>query len=180
MNASLLYPLTGNQGVIYGDTMSIPIVLGIKPIADNIIDTLSFEAMLGDSASTVITLTDLVVNSNSSAKVQIVPGVFSLLGVCYQGGARLIIPKGKVQILAVLPNPAEDNIEVDFETIEAGTTRLYLTNVLGEEVREFSNGELPTGVHAMSFSVSGIMIGNYFLVMQTPSQRLVSGLIISK
>ena len=58
-------------------------------------------------------------------------GNFKLLGVCKEGGDRLLNPQGHVALSVIKPNPANNNIEIEYELRETTKTCLYIINLTG-------------------------------------------------
>jgi photosystem II stability/assembly factor-like uncharacterized protein len=179
-NSSLLYPLDDQKGSIIRGKRVLELDLDTNYIYENIIKVLKFEAMLGDSVGSVLTLTNIIVNGASELKTFVKNGLFSLLGVCYDGGARLITSSGNDIIKSIMPNPAEDKINVEFTTTENSKTNFYLLNTLGIIERNLFNNELPAGTHILTFSINGLSIGDHYLIMETPTSKSLYKLIISR
>jgi hypothetical protein len=79
--------------------------------------------------------------------------------------------------LILSPNPADNSCKIQIEGIEAGSIRLYLVNALGENVKNIYEGEL-SGSNIIYTDLSGLPAGVYFMVLQTPSERISDRLII--
>lgn len=65
--------------------------------------------------------------------------------------------------ISVYPNPANDYIQVGFESTTSGNITLSISNVLGENVAVFTNTLNNTGYNNISMDVSGLQSGIYFL-----------------
>ena len=179
LDASVLFPLDIPQGVITNGKRFIPIDIDTNYITGNIIRSIRFRAMLGDAISSQMTFQNVKIN-DTDANVKVKPGVFTFNDICREGGARLIAGSGTASFISVTPNPASDQVKVSFQTIESGITKFYLVNNLGIKIKEFLKKELSNGQHDESFSVQGIPIGTYYLVMETQSQKLETWLIINR
>ena len=101
---------------------------------------------------------------------EIYDGYFKLLGICHEGGARLLNPGTKAGIMNISPNPAENDLEISFALIEKGYTKAILYNTLGQNVRELFS-EVITGkdTKRVNVDISDIGKGVYFIVLKTPT-----------
>jgi 2-polyprenyl-3-methyl-5-hydroxy-6-metoxy-1,4-benzoquinol methylase len=102
------------------------------------------------------------------------------LGVCQEGGKRLINPNGKIAISSVKPNPAEDNIEVELELIEKSGYILSIINTNGQTVREIIKSNIITGLTYEKIDISDLASGVYNLILQTESERISKLFLILK
>jgi hypothetical protein len=98
-------------------------------------------------------------------------GTFTLLGICEEGGQRLINPNGEIS-LEVMPNPTGDEIKVLLNLIEEGPTELVITNSSGEEVhrQQVSTSQLQN--QEIKIDLSDKEQGAYFISLQTPTTKI--------
>ncbi len=96
-------------------------------------------------------------------------GRFKLLGICPKGGDRLLNPAGKVGMIIIIPNPANESVEIKFDLIEKGPTKLTLTNLLGESIDILYENNGNTGQQAISYNINGLSSGTYYIILQTPT-----------
>jgi hypothetical protein len=59
------------------------------------------------------------------------------------------------------PNPFNPETSIRFNLPEDGKVKLAVFNILGEQVAELINGEIPQGAHEISFSGSSLASGVY-------------------
>lgn len=139
---------------------------------DSVLARLRFFAGLAfDTVSTLVI--DTVIPLGGVAEVVTTPGLFTLDGVCREGGVRLLNPEGMIALMPVRPNPAEGSTQVDIETVETGRTRLLLVNTQGQTVKTLLDGEVPPGVQTLDIDVRDLAGGMYFLLLQTPTATLI-------
>jgi WD40 repeat protein len=129
-------------------------------------------AGLANADSTEIVLEDFAwLNPDGtelSRDVELQNGSLKLLGICYEGGARLINPNGTVALSVLRPNPvARGTTEVELETTEKGRTLLDLHDVNGRVVKTFINAELSPERRIVRLDCSDVPDGAYFLRLQT-------------
>ncbi len=130
---------------------------------------------LANADSTEIILEDFVwLNPDGtelSRDVELQNGSLKLLGICYDGGARLINPNGTVALSMVHPNPVvRGTTDVELETIENGRTLLDLHDVHGRVVKTFINAELSPERRIVRLDCSDVPNGAYFLRLQTATE----------
>ena len=131
-----------------------------------------FIATLGDDTATIIKI-EKAIPRVRLGKVDVTTrdGSFALKGICYAGGAaRLYKPSGRAMLMAIHPNPAEDEAEIEYETSETGVTSLRVFNALGMEVAAPASGEMEAGFHIANVRTADFGAGTYFLVMTTPTE----------
>jgi hypothetical protein len=76
-------------------------------------------------------------------------------------------------LLAPRPNPTNGPTEIIYETIEPGITRLMMVNMLGQQMVTLIDAEVQPGRYSLRFDPEGVASGAYFLVLETPTGRLV-------
>ena len=131
---------------------------------------------LGNEEDCPLVLKDIV-PIGGPAVIQSEDGVFKLLGICREGGTRLFLPTGKVEILAIIPNPASDNLEIKINLIEKGNTMLSIINSNGFKVKEIDmTGE--NGLTSVNLDVREFGNGIYFIQLQTPTVLINQKLMI--
>jgi hypothetical protein len=131
---------------------------------------------LGNEEICPLILENMVPNGGP-ANIQGQDGSFKLLGICREGGTRLFLPTGKVEILAIIPNPVSENVEINVNLIEKGKTTLSVINPSGQKVIEF---DMTGGIGLKSVNVDVREFGNgmYFVQLQTPTVLLNRKLMI--
>jgi len=140
-------------------------------------------AGLGKVEETTIDIVDFKLTDDSGNKVDFdikaTPGLFKLLGICREGGTRLINPTGKAEILSIIPNPASDDIEININLIEEGASLLSVYNSNGIKIKEINiTGE--TGLRLINLNAKEFSNGLYFIQLQTPTVLENKKLIIVK
>ena len=179
-NSTLLLPLDIATKKI--DVTTSKIILDSLLLKNAVGDTLTkvrFKVGLGNSDFCDLTLSN-VETLGGSADISIQNGKFMLLGVCPEGGKRLINPNGKIQITSVKPNPAEDKIEVEVELLELSGYKLSIMNSNGQSVREISCTNNNFGTNSINIDISNLSSGVYSLILQTESERITKMFLILK
>lgn len=142
------------------------------PVNNKSGDTLKeipFFVALGNSTHCPITLSN-VETHGGYADITLVSGWFKLLGVCFEGGARLVNPNSKSGILNFYPNPSENLLEINISLTEVGLTRLIPFNSLGEKVTiSFEQIILRPTTISTKFNTIDLAPGQYILQLATPS-----------
>lgn len=180
-NPTLLYPKTLPIEII--DDNRAKVKIKELPVNKNIGEALiqiPFTAGLGNAEECDIILTNAKTNGGQAA-INLINGKFTLLGVCREGGARLINPNTKAAIVSVSPNPTDGKVEIEISVIEAGKTELAIYNTLGEKVAIIYESESPQrGASTFTLNTNEIGAGQYLLRLTTPTFVESKILIIMK
>jgi hypothetical protein len=132
-NPSLLYPLGFSSKIISSKEAVFNVEgMSLIPDEDDIIGYISFSVGLGNSDHCYITPYNALANEDT-LDIGYVSGRFNLLGICEEGGKRLINPLSGSGIMLVKPNPVHSTIEIDLKLSESGFTEIALYNTLGEK-----------------------------------------------
>jgi hypothetical protein len=140
-------------------------------------------ACLGNVEETTIDIMDFKLTDDSGNKVdydfEFESGKFTLLGICEEGGTRLLNPYSKAGITSISPNPAENLINIELSLSEFGETELSLYNILGEKVSTiFSERVSQKSIIEVNSDISKIGSGQYLLILRTPTYTEAKQLII--
>ncbi len=170
-NPTLLWPIDLPFKRISNDLATI--TLEQIPISSDVNEPLiyiDFLVGLGNSDGCDLILSNAeAVDGN--ADISTINGRFTLLGICEEGGKRLINPYSEAGIISIKPNPVESEIEIEFTTSEKGFTEIALYNILGEKVRPiFSDHINETGKKTISQSTDDMSPGYYLLVFRSKTK----------
>jgi len=184
LDASMLTPTDPTmRGKFSGGTQTITMT-GLWDGKTNILGTLPVTVALGTSMSSPLVVSSFTWLDQKGAPVPLdysdSNGTFTLQGVCAQGGNRLFNPSVPITLSQSRPNPAHTSAQIDFSTAEQGTTKLFVTDVLGRTIMTLVESELSTGPHTATLNTEHLADGVYYYILQTPSQRLVKAMEISK
>ena len=172
--ASLLVPIGGTpEGSIDGEERVIPLDdLPLQADADGVLARYDFMAVLGDAETTPLTLSQSAA-VGASFSVFESPGFFRLTDICREGGDRLFDAQGVLRLAPNRPNPFNASTQIEYETIEAGFTELYVTDLLGRRLATLHAGSLPPGTHVAVFDAAEFPSASYLVVLRTVSQTRV-------
>ncbi|MEI6091168.1 MAG: choice-of-anchor D domain-containing protein [bacterium] len=154
VNDSIYLKIKGTIGTSL-ELAQIPVIAGLGFVEETTIDIVDFK--FTDKLGTKI---DFDIETQS--------GTFKLLGICGEGGTRLINPTGKVEILQIIPNPASDDIEINVNLIEDVATSLSVFNSNGIKLKDF-NMAGKTGLQTINLDIREFDNGLYFIKLQTPT-----------
>ncbi|MCO5251697.1 MAG: choice-of-anchor D domain-containing protein [Candidatus Kapabacteria bacterium] len=169
-NPTLLYPQDLNMEIINNNLAKILIKdLPANKSAGEVLGEVAFIVGLGNSETCDITLINPISNGGD-ADISLQSGHFRLLGVCYEGGTRLLNPYSKAGILSIAPNPADDNLDIVVSLIESGMTELSIYNTMGEKISTvFSTSSPPSGIQYYNLDTKLLSTGQYYLQLRTPT-----------
>jgi hypothetical protein len=178
-NRTAFVPLTQDPPVFDGDdrllTVSVPLVTNPQDVALSI----PCVATLGK-----VEYTDIVTENtealNGELDITEVPGHLTLLGICREGGTRLIEATAPVQIQQNVPNPFNPVTEITFSVIEQAYTELLVFDRLGREVAVLHRGPLAPGTYRVQFDGSGLPSGVYVSVLRTPTYTASRKMLLVK
>jgi hypothetical protein len=175
-NNTMLVPTGATpQGVMQGNDLIVTLN-GTNPLplgtTSGTLATLNFLATLGNDTCTDVSI-DEFVWTDGKVSVTRQNGQFCLTGICRAGGTyRLIDPNAKLSLSLSHPNPATSTTSVDYDLDEQGETDLFVTDILGREVKHIVAGVQLPGHYTASFDLKGLAQGSYIYVLKTPSAKL--------
>ena len=164
-NDSTYLTIKGKFGTS-NEIAQIPVVIGLGSVEETAIDIVNF--VLKDDAGNIV---DYDFESES--------GTFNILGICPEGGNRLINPDGEEVVLKIAPNPSDGKLSVEMNLIEKGSTSLTIYDNIGNSVFE-KNFESFRGKLELNIETSKFSTGLYFVSLKTPTIRKMEELIILK
>ncbi len=169
-NPTLLYPMDKTFEIIDDKLAKILIKdLPVNKQAGEVLSEIPFKVGLGNADGCELTLSNAKTNGGQ-ADITLINGWFKLLGICNEGGARLINPNAKAGIITIAPNPANNNIEIELSITEHGLSELLLFNTMGELVKVILRSESPLqGIHTLQVNTNELSTGQYFLQYRTPT-----------
>ncbi len=138
---------------------------------------LEFLAMLGDAATTPLLLEHFEWVA-SSVPATTGNGTFSVLGLCTQGGTRLIDATGATALKSIRPNPASGRVEITSHVAEQGLMRLVLVDRLGRQVCVIAHAERVPGTYVDQLETRSLPAGVYVCVLGSATTRATAPLVI--
>lgn len=180
-NPTLLYPIGYDIERIDDKTAKIRIEdIPADAQAGEVLKTIKFIVGLGNAESCDLILSDAE-TMGGDADISLINGKFNLLGVCYEGGARILNPSSESGIISITPNPAEEVISLQLKLIEKGYTDMGIYNTMGNKESTILSEKIDiTGDRTININVSGYSSGLYFIVLVTPSHRFTQEIMILK
>ncbi len=176
-NPTLLAPLDYPATIIDDRNARINMVI-LKPLETGQIAKIKFKAGLGNAESCPVVISDAR-SLGYGASVITQNGSFTLLGICRDGGTRLVNPTGTAGIVSISPNPSDIDLKVSLNLIEKGFTTLTVYNSTGISCSQFRfTGE--SGMHSLNIDITGLSSGIYYIHLQTPTVSDIRPFIIVK
>lgn len=140
----------------------------------------AFMVALGDAEETPLTLELFEWRDGTFVATTTANGVFRLRNVCREGDTRLLLATGPAGLKPTRPNPASDNVEVEYRVIETGRAQLYVVDMLGRRVATLLDGPAVPGSYTIAFDAARLAAGVYFCVLTTGVDRFMQGLRIAR
>lgn len=178
-NATLLEPTDKSNYTRTNDTGWVK-VSGSVQSSTGILAEVEFLAKLGNNETTPVSIESFVFTETSLVRIARKDGIFSLDGVCREGGQVRLTKSVKATALAMFPNPVVHNATIEANLTERGTTEIYLMDLRGVKVDTFYQGEAVPGVVQLRVNASDIPSGGYFLMMRTPNELFSQQVIVEK
>lgn len=177
-NPSILYP-KGYSVTAVNDTLATITVNNLLVNNPSGISEIRipFVVMLGNADSCTLGI-EQVIPQGGTASINTFNGVFTLLGICREGGTRFVLGNSLPYLVKVMPNPSDGNVEIDVTVIEKGTStmRIFGSNgSLMEEHRFTTLGNKKVAIDSRAYSD-----GLYFITLQTPTTFDTAKLLIVK
>lgn len=140
----------------------------------NTMITLPVIVGLGSVEETSIEISDFTFYDASGNKIEYDVeyryGNFKLLGICPEGGKRLLNPSSQTSLMNISPNPAESKIDLEFSLTENGYTEIAVYNVIGEKVKVIFGEDVNNyNIRQISADISEISTGQYIIIFKTPT-----------
>ncbi|MFN8366943.1 MAG: choice-of-anchor D domain-containing protein [Candidatus Kapaibacterium sp.] len=139
-------------------------------------------ATLGNTDYAEIELSKFIWQDTTvTTEVQVKNGSIRITGVCEEGSVRLVMPSGSKQTLSSRPNPAKDEVKVEYGLREPMIVSLEIVNIAGQVVDSpIQLQQTSMGLHNITLDISRLASGVYQLRLTTPNGVLSSRMDILK
>ena len=98
-------------------------------------------------------------------------GLFRMAGISAPRAAENASIPEKYNLHAAYPNPFNPTTTIRFDLPEAANVRIVIYNVLGQQVTELVNADLPAGSHQRIWNASRFSSGIYLMRMEALNLR---------
>ncbi|MFN8361153.1 MAG: choice-of-anchor D domain-containing protein [Candidatus Kapaibacterium sp.] len=181
-NSSILF-IENLSTVCTGTTDSCALELtGVyDPTTDELISIPCVTTLGNTDYSPIIIDTFFWKNSAIVTEVATQNGSITLNGVCEDGGVRLFIPAKTSTSLSTRPNPAQDNLQIQYGLREPLTVTLELLTMTGQVVQTIlTNQTQVAGQYTLTSDLSVLGNGVYLLRMRTNKVMLTTRVDVVK
>jgi len=178
-NPSLLSP-RGHTINFINDTLATISIkdVPVSSIGNGKIITLTCDIGLGNKEQCELSLLNVKENTGT-VPLTIKNGTFKLLGICYEGGARLVSTSKNTSLMSINPNPSDGMINVSINMLEKGKHTVRILDSRGFLIDE-SVHDLQQGPMNLQYDSLEFITGMYFIQLQTPTQSIIERFIIQK
>jgi len=178
-NPTLLYPLDYQMNRVDEKTAFIRLEnISLNKLVGESLADIRFRVALGNAENCELKV-DNFEYSSPFIEASVENGIFTLLGICYEGGTRLLNPNAVAGIANISPNPADNSVNVTLSLSEVGETELCVYNILGEKVKSLMLEDIrTTGEREIIGNLSDLGNGSYYIVLITPSYITKENLMI--
>ncbi|PKL77746.1 MAG: hypothetical protein CVV25_13740, partial [Ignavibacteriae bacterium HGW-Ignavibacteriae-4] len=171
-NSTLLAPIDKSMLVTTEDNKSYIKINGILSGVSQIA-AIPMKVGLGtaDRSGLVITEFQLYNANGDSVDYDIEPrvGEFNVLGICEEGGKRLLNPNGEEVAMQVIPENQFGNARVSLTLIETGQTELVIYDQIGNKIETIYSGTPSAGSQEINLDLSNYANGRYYIRLTTPT-----------
>lgn len=181
-NSTILAP-RGNfeLDTIVGNWRTLKLNLPKDADTNGVLTYLEFDVGLGNDTVSPLILEHFAPIGRAKVNVKESSAKFKLNGVCLQGkDPRLVDLSGRLELLQNVPNPIVGNSIIDYELIEDGHTKLYITDITSRTVLVIEDSNMKKGKHTANINAEEFSSGKYFYILETPSRRLTKSFEITK
>lgn len=178
-NATLLEPVDKRNYRRTNDTGWVQIQGSVTDSA-GILAQVEFLAKLGNNEDTPVSIESFAFLESSLVRITTKDGIFSLDGVCREGGEIRLIKSIKATALAIFPNPIQHQATIQAHLTERGMTEVYMLDLSGRTVAQVYYQEAAPGSLQLRLDATDIPNGSYFLMMRTPNELFSQRVIIEK
>jgi WD40 repeat protein len=176
-NNTLLLPVGFKATVVDAENSISSIHFENIPAITGEIARVRCRVALGNAPSCRLFLTN-VVPIGGPSYVQTREGVFTLLGLCEEGGSRLLNPTGRTGVVALTVQ--NERIELELDRAEAGTAQLSITNQIGQTVYSATLPHSEVTSSFESISTTNFSSGVYFVTFSTATTNQTIPVMIVK
>ena len=138
-----------------------------------------FMAMLSDTNSTAITMSDLKLNGGNSDYHDCILSAdsantnFSLIFMCGDSTLYHYLRTKKIlEIISIRPNPAQDELQIDLQSAVKQDANIEIRNALGAKVYSAVKN-LASGLNSIHLDTKGLAAGMYLVRVGGVGQSLV-------
>jgi WD40 repeat protein len=156
--------------------INLPKTFGI----DSILKDLTFKVGFGNDTISPLKLEYGIPIGLSKLHIFDSSAVFSVTGLCNDGGVRLFDPNGKIFLQSTNPSPAIGQTTINFGVLASGQTELYITDMVGKKVKSLINEFLTPGSYEISFNAGELFPGIYTYILKSSSKILTKQMQIIK
>jgi len=178
-NRTLLHPVGGTPAGTISGGERVLWLTGTTDGSDTLL-LLRFQALLGDEPVTSLTIDMIDLPAPCPPLIQATDGRVAIAGCAAGPGSRLVGAAGAPKLVIRSLGQGEGGIEIGYELIEDGFTRLVLVDALGRIVATLAEGAIDPGSHTVWYDAAGLPSGTYFLQLRTPTRTITETLPIRR
>lgn len=172
-NASVLLPLDSGAASDIADGQRTITIHGVWNGASDTLFVATMIAGLGNAEWSQLSIDSLEWEIECPVQATLQHGEVQLLDLCKdQSITRLFNPDARLFLRPGSPNPAGDQIVVQFSLIEPGHTMLTLWNSNAQQLQTLCNQQMQAGEHSVVIPTESLPNGIYFYKLETPTARL--------
>jgi hypothetical protein len=189
MHRSVFYPkeIIGGtliSSILVGDFREL--VFSIDNIKinnnDSLIAQINGSTLLGE-----VDYSDIIISDINNNRPELVSEITSENGsmtteICEDGGDRLLKISDTGSFIEVNPNPSSETMSMTLASIEKGSHKVTITDIMGNEVEltNWTNSNSGDNLRKEVISLDKFSSGNYILKLYTPTEIITKNIVIIK
>jgi PKD repeat protein len=178
-NGTLFRPVAGMApGELRGGERTIRI--DATTTGSDTVAIVRLQGLLGDALVTDLTVDSVELASICSSGLIVRDGRMAVTVCSGRLGSRLVKSGGALKLAVRGDGSHGDPIEVSYDLIEQGVTRLRLVDALGRSVRIVAEGGMEPGSYMSGIDPAALPSGSYFLRLETPTSTVTRRVVIRK
>ena len=140
----------------------------------------TFVAGLGAAETTPVVVEEFLWETGCAPDLAIDNALFTLDSLCRDGESVRLFDGSGGMLKMEARSHRGDGLSVTIGLIEPGETRLSLLDLRGERVALIADGPMDPGERSATIDVRGLATGTYFLLLETPTGRLLQPVVIGR
>lgn len=177
-NSTLLYPVRGvPRGYLLDGKRFIRLELPAEPDKSGLLAEIPLYVTLGNAEESELKLDSSSI-VGGTGEIRDSSALFTLLGICREGGERLIGSGNNLFLLQNTPNPATASTMIEFGILEKGFHEIVIFNIFGQKVLTPVSGYFEPGEYSAELETEWLPAGTYFYSLRSPTAVLTRAMKI--
>ena len=161
-----------DKSYIENELRILPVTFEVNSLQFANVVNVPVKLLLGNTDSTIISFRNAEIVNNGKYYFESKNGIIKINNICKEGSLRFIEGANVFNLDIPYPNPTSDFITIGYSLIEDTHTKLYITNILGQEVIPILDNPVSAQEKTISISVQNLKSGVYFINLFTNNNKI--------